>query len=138
MPPILLKSYQAEYETSNISLKDIINKYGIEEELTREWSKKQEVIITGATIDLPAAPATIDEPDTDKETMLRDIASFKKEIIAYAKEQMADSHLLEIKEAKELMAIVSSVEASLKDIKSTGPTINILVQQLAEKYQDDC
>ena len=145
-PALILKSHKIEYETSDIPLGVIKEKYKLSDEDTEGWEKRisetpQTIIIPDIVGDLPdepedkpAPPATI----TDKDRLLVDIDSFKSDIVAYAKELMIDSQHLEVKEVKDLAAMVGNVETSLKGGGNTGPTINILVQNLAEKYQDDC
>ena len=50
-----------------------------------------------------------------------------------------DVEFAEIKEFKDVVAIVDSIEKSYKDTKDPqGTTINIAIQNLVEKFSDDC
>ncbi len=143
MSPILLKSYRIEYETTSITLPEILKKYKLKEEQTEKWVKQQNstppIIVPRSDIDAqPGTSTTLVSKDFDKDKLLEDISQFKVEAVKYAVDTIKDSEFLEVKEFKDLVAIVATVETSLKDNKDTGPTINILVQQLTEKFRDDC
>jgi len=152
MSPILLKSYRIEYETTSITLPEIIRKYSLKQSQTSKWKKQPQsvppMIIKPRPLEIlttpentPAAPGTTTLEvvnSFDKVKLLEDINSFKVDAVKYAREQIAEADFLEVKEFKDLVAIVSTVETSLKDNKDTGPTINILVQNLSEKFRDDC
>lgn len=50
-----------------------------------------------------------------------------------------DVRFAEIKEFKDMVSIVDSIDSSLKKPSTNNaPTINILVQNLTERYKDDC
>lgn len=73
------------------------------------------------------------------EQMLTDIKQVKKDAIKYAKDFLRDnSKHAEVKEIKDVLAMVLSLEDSIKDKKDTGPTVNVLVQNITERFKDDC
>jgi len=141
---VIMKSYQSEYERSGTSLEQLIKKYQLSfeeahqlEEASRKWSAP----ITIPDIIVPSKPGAI-EPEKakmDKAAILADIDTFKKEAVDYALKTITDDEeLLEIKEFKDLVAIVVSVENSMKEDKDTGPNVNIMVNYLTERFKDDC
>lgn len=134
MSPILLKSYRIEYETTPIGIQEIRKKYNLTEKQVEKWTKQPQNLPISKSAPVPA---TLVE-DFDKDSLLQDINSFKVGAIKYANQQLEDAEFLEVKEFKDLVSIVSTVETSLKDSKDTGPSINILIQNLSEKFTDDC
>lgn len=149
MHPILLSSYKTEYENSSITKEAIQKKYSLTEEDTKEWSKTKSkepqvitpTLITPQTQQLPTDPEEPSEPDNiDKAEVMKDIGSFKEKVVTYALAEMnsPQANLLEIKEVKDLVHMVNTVETSFKDDKDTGPTFNILIQNITERFRDDC
>jgi len=73
------------------------------------------------------------------EDLQHGIHTFKTNMLTWANDQLKDnSSYLEIKEMKDLNSIVKDLEAStLKKDDTSGTTVNILVQNMLDKYHDD-
>ena len=156
MSPILLKAYRAEFNSTHIELEAIKKKYSLTDEDVKDWSQGPKEPETEKTLDIFKEPEVLEtiivpnqtpsEPSTvtqqvvtmDKEKLQEDIDTFKRHAMKFALDEMADGVVLEIKEFKDLVAVVTNIETSIKDTRDTGPTINILVQNLTEKFTDDC
>ena len=80
-------------------------------------------------------------PSVDK--IIIDIANFKVEAVSWASEALANDKsrsvpILEVKEVKDLVHIITSIEGTFKPDETGGTTINILFQNMMTKYSDDC
>jgi len=142
MNPITKKAYKFEFETSNISLQELIDKYQItKEELgnTTGWKKRE----------LPTSKPAHKCKEKQKlslveeKTMLEEIQDTKVLVLATVKEYFGpdgDSGMASTKEIKDMVGVLKDLESGelLKDGKGQGPTVNILIQNLAEKFKDDC
>jgi len=147
MNKALLQSYKIEYETSDISIEDLCKKYDIATKDLKGYTKWQKILSSeDDIIDEPEPQKTIDILDTNivtnetKEVLLDDIDTFKrlavKQAVKFIKE---DAQFAEVKEFKDMVAIVDSIEKSYKDVKDPiGTTINIAIQNLVERFSDDC
>jgi len=144
----LLLSYQIEYETTDITLTEIQQKYSIPSDKTTHWKKRTEprdvILVPGTTTsDNPVPKTTISDKnivttEDSHEDLMADIDTFKKEVVAKALDFIKNhAQYAEVKELKDMVAIVDSVEKSYKDT-NTGPTINVLIQNLTERLKDDC
>ena len=123
-------AYKIEYETTDITLDELVDKYNLEPSSVSSWKKKTKQEVVPATIVPTTTVVTAD-------TILDDILEFKKNAIAHAKEFMAnDVRFSEVKEFKDMVAVVTTLEASLKEQKQ--PIVNVLVQNLTERFKDDC
>lgn len=86
----------------------------------------------------PACSVSVDSeivPDTKEK-----IAQFKELALDHCLTFMQkDAKYAEVKEFKDIVAVVDSIEKSYDKSKGTDtPTINILVQNLVERFRDDC
>lgn len=136
-------AYKIEYETTDITLDDLAFKYSIHLGDTSGWVKEPHLIqpvVTPATIVMPTTPRLPEiTPLDDREQLLADILAFKKGAIEHAKKFMAkDVAFCEVKEFKDMVSVVTNLEQSLIEQKQTGPVVNILVQNLVERFKDDC
>jgi len=86
----------------------------------------------------PTKPTTsiVSPPPT---TLEDGILTFKHNMLDWANNQLKDnSSYLEIKEMKDLNSIVKDLEAStLKKDDTSTTTVNILVQNMLDRYKDD-
>lgn len=165
MTKMLKKSYQREFETTNINIDDLLQKYSLDlEDLEPidNWTKTYEepqpldaelIEIISAdselhnNIVLPPTAEANNIPTTpevkSKETILLDINKFKQKAVKEAIRFMdKDVDMAEIKEFKDMVAIVDSIEKSYTaDKTNDSTTINILIQNLQQKFKDtpdDC
>jgi hypothetical protein len=121
--------------------------------ITKSQAKTNKVlgqsIIVPATIEtipsLPEEPAQPEEPNTEVcpnlDNQLSKIANFKELALDHCLTFMAkDAKWSEVKEFKDIVAIVDSLEKSYQKVDPDAgkPTINILIQNLVERFQDDC
>lgn len=150
MNPITKKAYKTEFETSNISLEDLLEKYNItKEELgsTSSWKKRVEVLPDNTykrkdiiKPDITPSPETV-EPVLD-ENFLDIIQDIKKLALASTKQFFENYNTDEVttKEFKDMVVVLRDLESGelIRQGKNTGPTVNILIQNLTEKFQDDC
>lgn len=150
MNPITKKAYKTEFETSNISLEDLLEKYNItKEELgsTSSWKKRVEVLPDNTykrkdiiKPDITPSPETV-EPVLD-ENFLDIIQDTKKLALASTKQFFENYNTDEVttKEFKDMVVVLRDLESGelIRQGKNTGPTVNILIQNLTEKFQDDC
>lgn len=147
-----------EYE-AGAEISTILDKYKITKEQLGEpeWLSKPRVTILPALNKSPAsiepnkllAPAvvTIAQPATDINEaeqdesvtrILEKISSFKEKAVDYALDMM--SMVGDTKELKDLISSVTAIEATYKDLrpKDNTPVINIAIQNLVDRFRDDC
>ena len=159
MTKLLLVSLQIEYETTDITIDDLCLKHNVNLKDLRgyeAWNKPLElqpivieepIVITKPTeepvvLTPPIVPKKPESPE--KQTIVsKDIKDKVAEFKELAMEEALrfirkDVKFAEIKEFKDMVAIVDSIDKSLQKPTSSAPTINILVQNLAERYRDDC
>tara|TARA_R110000851_G_scaffold333042_2_gene510869 strand:- start:929 stop:1366 length:438 start_codon:yes stop_codon:yes gene_type:complete len=141
LPNTLLLTYQAEYESDpDITIDMLCDKYSISTKQLKgytKWAKTTDNTISAPTTIISNPIVPLVKP---KEELLLDIDTFKALAVAHAIKFMNnDAEFAEVKEFKDMVAIVDSLEKSYKDDKNpTGTTINIAIQNLVEKFQDDC
>lgn len=164
----MVEAYQAEYEHTNITIDALLEKYQLTKDDIKGyelWRKPGEIVIetkvkpkrtkkidkvlqTLEAIDSkPTAPtittlgiATLPET-TATESQLKKIEEFKELALDHCLNFMhRDAKLSEVKEFKDIVAIVNTLETSYQktDPGAGKPTINILVQNLMERFNDDC
>ena len=154
MTKTLLQSLKMEYENSDISLADLCLKHGVfADELTGadSWEKSEEYQPKPDDTPLipeilpPTQPTSTEPQPTAEETpedialVLENIQVFKKSVVEYALDFIQSAHMAEVKEVKDVVAMVDSIEKSYKDLKpQQGPTINIAIQNLVSRFKDDC
>ena len=142
LPATLLLTYQAEYEQSpTMSIEDLCNKYSLDiKQLVNhdKWTKRVKIA--------PPYTQTIVTPERQQlantkepEDIKSKIANFKELAIEHALSFMKnDAKYAEVKEFKDMVSIVDAIEKSYNDKVDTSTTINIAIQNLVEKFNDDC
>ena len=159
VPVALLNLMKLEYE-AGAEIDTILDKYKITREQLGEpeWLSKPRVTIlpalnkTPASIEpnKPLAPAVVTiaqpasqdlneaEQDESVTRILEKISSFKEKAVDYALDMM--SMVGDTKELKDLISSVTAIEATYKDLrpKDNTPVINIAIQNLVDRFRDDC
>lgn len=159
VPVALLNLMKLEYE-AGAEISTILDKYKITKEQLGEpeWLSKPRVTILPALNKTPAsiepnktlapavvtiaAPASQDlneaEQDESVTRILEKISSFKEKAVDYALDMM--SMVGDTKELKDLISSVTAIEATYKDLrpKDNTPVINIAIQNLVDRFRDDC
>lgn len=180
---MLTEAYRTEYETTNITLKELMEKYDLTYEDIpgyEQWAQHKPTAATKPTKQPPtrarktkkvdklisdiisepvqslATLATIEEPaitlellptkqplvaTEPTETQLDKIAQFKELALDHCINFMnKDAKFSEVKEFKDIVAIVDTLEKSYQkvDPEAGKPTINILINNLMERFNDDC
>ena len=159
VPVALLNLMKLEYE-AGAEIDTILDKYKITKEQLGEpeWLSKPRVTIlpapaliepasrtepslTPAVVTI-AQPASQDlneaEQDESVTRILEKISSFKEKAVDYALDMM--SMVGDTKELKDLISSVTAIEATYKDLrpKDNTPVINIAIQNLVDRFRDDC
>nr|DAS05590.1 MAG TPA: hypothetical protein [Caudoviricetes sp.] len=146
-----------EYE-AGAEISTILDKYKITKEQLGEpeWLSKPRVTILPALNKTPASiepnkplapavvtiaqPADLNEVEQDESVtrILEKISSFKEKAVDYALDMM--SMVGDTKELKDLISSVTAIEATYKDLrpKDNTPVINIAIQNLVDRFRDDC
>ena len=149
VPVALLNLMKLEYE-AGAEISTILDKYKITKEQLGEpeWLSKPRVTILPAQQPLAPAVVTIAQPasqdlneaeqDESVTRILEKISSFKEKAIDYALDMM--SMVGDTKELKDLISSVTAIEATYKDLrpKDNTPVINIAIQNLVDRFRDDC
>lgn len=167
LPITLLLTYQAEYEnTPDLTVEQLCEKYCVNQGQLKGWQTWEKVIHDDIEI-MPALEPRVDTstsidsqrlpriampqlPDIPLDTtltpadapVLKDIAQFKELAVAHALKFMRnDAEFAEVKEFKDMVAIVDSLEKSYiakKNPDDAKITVNIAIQNLVERFRDDC
>lgn len=159
VPVALLNLMKLEYE-AGAEISTILDKYKVTKEQLGEpeWLSKPRVTILPALNKTPAsrteptlAPAVVTiaqqpalpdineaEQDESVTRILEKISSFKEKAVDYALDMM--SMVGDTKELKDLISSVTAIEATYKDLrpKDNTPVINIAIQNLVDRFRDDC
>lgn len=153
VPVALLNLMKLEYE-AGAEISTILDKYKITKEQLGEpeWLSKPRVTILPAPASIehnkPLAPAVVTiaqpadlneaEQDESVTRILEKISSFKEKAVDYALDMM--SMVGDTKELKDLISSVTAIEATYKDLrpKDNTPVINIAIQNLVDRFRDDC
>lgn len=157
VPVALLNLMKLEYE-AGAEISTILDKYKITKEQLGEpeWLSKPRVTILPALNKSPASiepnkplapavvtiaqPADLNEAEQDESVtrILEKISSFKEKAVDYALDMM--SMVGDTKELKDLISSVTAIEATYKDLrpKDNTPVINIAIQNLVDRFRDDC
>lgn len=166
LPITLLLTYQAEYEnTPDLTVEQICEKYCVNQGQLKGWQTWEKIIHNDIEVMPPAevidsSSTSIDTsrpriaipqlPDIPLDTqltiedapVLKDIAQFKELAVAHALKFMRnDAEFAEVKEFKDMVAIVDSLEKSYiakKNPDDAKITVNIAIQNLVERFRDDC
>ena len=142
MTKLLLTQYRLEYETDHdITVEEIVTKYKLD---INDLKGHEEWVKGGLWHHSDIVPS---EPIVTKPTLVtigaeglqENIDSFKRQALEHCLRFMSnDARFAEVKEFKDIVAVVDSIEKSIKGTSDTGPTVNIVIQNLAEKFSDDC
>lgn len=154
VPVALLNLMKLEYE-AGAEISTILDKYKITKEQLGEpeWLTRPRVTILPAPASrteptLAPAVVTIAQPasqdlneaeqDESVTRILEKISSFKEKAVDYALDMM--SMVGDTKELKDLISSVTAIEATYKDLrpKDNTPVINIAIQNLVDRFRDDC
>lgn len=158
----MILAYKAEYEQNpTITLDELLVKYQLaKEDLPgcETWTKPNSIV----TIDKPKRKTKVKAIDKilqqqtqvvtipiDKvlvetvatEDQLKKIERFKELALDHClKFMQKDAHFSEVKEFKDIVAIVDSLEKSYQkaDPDAGKPTINIQINALLARFSDDC
>ena len=138
IPNSLLLTYQAEYETTpDLTISDLCQKYNIETKQLKgytKWKKREETNKLPKREDTNNSTVLVD----DKENLLKDIDTFKSLAMTHALNFMRnDIEFAGVKDFKDMVSIVGTIENSLKDTKPEN-TINIAIQNIVKEFKDDC
>lgn len=147
VPVALLNLIKLEYEAGS-EIETVLDKYKVTREQIGEpeWLLKPRVKVLPAP-QQPLAPAVVtiappapQEPEQDESVVrvLEKISSFKEKAVDYALDMM--SMVGDTKELKDLISSVTAIEATYKDLrpKDNTPVINIAIQNLVDRFRDDC
>lgn len=147
VPVALLNLIKLEFE-ANRDIDTILDKYKITREQLGEpeWLTApqpqptvQQVEVLPAVVSLPAPQQEIVQDDSVIK-ILEKISSFKEKAVDYALELMTSNMIGDTKELKDLISSVTAIEATYKDQrpKDNTPVINIAIQNLVDRFRDDC
>ena len=140
MTKLLLTQYQMEFEHSNITINELLEKYNLDlEDLKGHelWEKSSPTLVPSIIPNI--TPATLEESTED--TLEEQVLTFKEKAMAHCLTFMEkDVRFAEVKEFKDIVSIVDSIDKSLQkgNPDDKGVTVNVLVQSITEKFQDDC
>lgn len=146
----MLIAYKAEYEHTDISIQDLLKKYQLDKEDIKgykEWTKVLPTPRTTPRTVIPTTPTDIvtivdDLPVTIvTDSQLKKIEEFKELALEHClKFMQKDAQFSEVKEFKDIVAIVNTLEVSYQkaDPDAGKPTINIMINNLLERFNDDC
>ncbi len=155
MTDTLLLSYQIEYETTPISLEDLKEKYNLTDKDLKgssTWVKSindnnpntntivpntnDNTIVSTNNTPNSIVPTNNSNVEFDNSKFERDIQSFKEQALKYCKDFMAlEAAHASTKEVKDIVAIIASIEPKQQAQSTTQ--VNVLVQNLAERFKDD-
>lgn len=139
----MLAAYREEYEaTPGLTIDELLAKYDITTKDIKGYTKWEKRTAPKPVAPKPLPSTTpIATPPADlleKKTPQEAIEEFKELALDHALKFMKnDARFAEVKEFKDIVAIVDSLEKSYNKTADTGPTINILVQNLMERFKDD-
>ena len=136
MNTALKQYYQEEWQTTpNMTLEELANKYAFDiEELgdISDWRKTDDNILVPEVITQKSVTNSV---DTD--IIRKNITQYKKDAIKECVNRLKLAHTLETRELKELTTVVDIIDKSLRST-SEGQNINVLIQNIVNKYGDDC
>mgnify|MGYP000903049796 FL=1 len=149
VPVALLNLIKLEYE-AGAEIEAVLDKYKVTKEQIGEpeWLTRPRVEVLPAIDKQPLAPAVVtiaqptiqEQPEQDESVIrvLEKISSFKEKAVDYALDMM--SMVGDTKELKDLISSVTAIEATYKDLrpKDNTPVINIAIQNLVDRFRDDC
>jgi len=134
LPNTLLLTYQAEYETTpDMTIDDIRTKYDVRTKQLKgytKWQKRAEnsdepTEAEAEDFDVSIVPSVPKKPNhdlaipKDREELLTDIDNFKSLAIAHAVKFMKDdAEFAEVKEFKDMVAIVDSMRKVIEMLRT--------------------
>jgi hypothetical protein len=93
---------------------------------------------TAAAVFTPSKPPELPpEEQSAVDKLLKNINSAKETAVLRAADILNDPQI-ETKELKDLVAVLDTLEKSLKGTAEAVPTVNIMVQNIMSEFQDDC
>ena len=129
--------YKTEYETSQLSIEDLCIKYDItvsDIPNHSSWVKQ-----SAEPLDLDIIVANDIVPDVSSDVaILENVQQFKRMAVKQAKERIATDTMMDTKELKDLVSVVDTIEKSLTGKNDSGTTVNVLVQNIQQRFKDDC
>ena len=144
VPVALLNLIKLEYEAGS-EIETVLDKYKVTKEQIGEpeWLTRPRVTVLPAPKQpLEPAVVTIAPPEAEQDEsvtkVLEKISLFKEKAVDYALDMM--SMVGDTKELKDLISSVTAIEATYKDLrpKDNTPVINIAIQNLVDRFRDDC
>ena len=148
VPVALLNLIKLEYEAGS-EIETVLDKYKVTREQIGEpeWLTRPRVTVLPAIDKQPLAPAVVtiapptqeaQEQDESVIRVLEKISSFNEKAGDYALHMVA--MVGDTKELKDLISSVTAIEATYKDLrpKDNTPVINIAIQNLVDRFRDDC
>lgn len=136
MNSALKQYYQEEWEsTPNLTLDELASKYAFDiEDLgdISDWRKHDEITIVPEVITSKQAVT-----DTKVDNIRKNITQYKQDVMKECVARLKLAHTLDTKELKELTTVVDIVDKSLRST-AEGQNINVLIQNIVNKYGDDC
>jgi hypothetical protein len=149
MNDILLEAYKTEFETTDITISELLKKYSITKRKLKgheDWTKRlqQDFVNDQQTLLLTAPstnmPTTTTHDSTISKTNAEKIEAFKTAALDRALLFIeVDAQFAEVKEFKDIVAIVDSIEKSYQkvDPEAGKSTVNLFVQQIMAQFKDD-
>jgi hypothetical protein len=148
--PIRRKAIKAEFEASPLSIQELCDKYNIEQyELgdISKWNKTSATTTQPAIIPVvepvkvaPSIP--LDNIDKDEDDLMVDILIAKRNALNAVKGFFEDLDLenVPVKDVKDMMSILKDIEAGelVKKKGNDAPTVNLIIQNLVQRFKDDC
>jgi len=158
LPATLLLTYRTEYETTpGLTLSELCDRYNIKlSDLkdTSKWFKRckaepKPLVIPRAVVaklDTIIAPPAEDKPLVmptvelkTREQMLMEVNNFKALALTHALKFIScDAEFAEVKELKDMVSIVDTIERSYKDASTSPHTVSSAIKNLVEEFRDDC
>jgi len=146
---MLADLYEREFYATNITKAELCDKYNIsmsdlahikEPELETELETTPATVVNEPKQTLPAKQ-TQTQPTTNSSEegeFLTSIYSFKKAALEEARSQLVSNYELDSRELKNLVSTVDILEKSVTKTDGAGNTVTIMVQNIMNKYNDDC
>lgn len=131
--------YREEYESTSLSIEQLCEKYSIQmEELgdISDWIKVDVAPPAVLSVETPVISAPIEKLPEQDELLKSDILDFKKRTVKECLARLRMAQALETKELKDLVTVVDIVDKSLRSTKE-GQNVNVLIQNIINKYGDD-
>lgn len=105
-----------------------------------EYPESQRASMDINIANVPLDHSSIQEIPEANAKLLSDISEFKELAVSHALDFIKNNaKYAETKEIKDVVAIVDSIEKSFTQSKQPqGPTVHIAIQNLVERFRDDC